>query len=170
MVVIVVVAALVLFVIGDLLNSRYGANNNATEEGVFVEIAGKSFKEKEDLEPLVNKLYQQKLANDPSMATKMQADQKFRLKTVKELYQSAYDQLIRQEILMKEIEKSGITLSDADVNELLVGKHPSESMMQIPDFQTDGKFDGKKVEMIFKQGKSNAQLKANLLSLGRECY
>ncbi|NBU03117.1 MAG: hypothetical protein EBT60_02250 [Bacteroidetes bacterium] len=165
MVVIVVVAALVLFVIGDLLNSRYGANNNATEEGVFVEIAGKSFKEKEDLEPLVNKLYQQKLANDPSMATKMQADQKFRLKTVKELYQSAYDQLIRQEILMKEIEKSGITLSDADVNELLVGKHPSESMMQIPDFQTDGKFDGKKVEMIFKQGKSNAQLKANLLSL-----
>lgn len=165
MVVNVVVAALVLFVIGDLLNSRYGANNNAAEEGVFAEISGKSFKEKEDLEPLVNKLYQQKLANDPSMATKMQSDEKFRLKTVKELYQSAYDQLIREEILMKEIEKSGITLSDADVNELLVGKHPSESMMQIPDFQTDGKFDGKKVEMIFKQGKSNAQLKANLLSL-----
>lgn len=165
MVVIVVVAALVLFVIGDLLNSRYGSNNNNAEEGVFVEIGGKAFKEKDDLEPLVNKLYQQKMANDPSLATKMQSDEKFRLKTVKELYQSAYDQLIREQILMKEIEKSGISLSEADVNELLVGKYPSESMLQIPDFQTDGKFDGKKVEMIFKQGKTNAQLKANLMTL-----
>ena len=166
MVVIVVVAALILFVIGDLLNSRYGSNSNSNaEEGVFAEIGGKSYKDKDDLEPLVNKLYQQKLANDPSLGSKLEADIKFRQKTLKELYQSAYDQLIREEVLMKEIEKSGITLSDADVNELLVGKYPSESMMQIPDFQTDGKFDGKKVEMIFKQGKSNAQLKANLLSL-----
>lgn len=166
MVVIVVVAALVLFVIGDLLNSRYGSNSsNAADEGVFAEIGGKSYKEKEDLEPLVNKLYQQKLANDPSLGNKMQEDNKFRLKTVKELYQNAYDQLLREQVLMKEIEKSGITLSDADVNELLVGKYPSESMTQIPDFQTDGKFDGKKVEMIFKQGKTNAQLKANLLNL-----
>jgi peptidyl-prolyl cis-trans isomerase D len=166
MVVIVVVAALILFVIGDLLNSRYGSNSNSNaEEGVFAEIGGKSYKDKDDLEPLVNKLYQQKLANDPSLGSKLEADIKFRQKTLKELYQSAYDQLIREEVLMKEIEKSGITLSDADINELLVGKYPSESMMQIPDFQTDGKFDGKKVEMIFKQGKSNAQLKANLLSL-----
>ena len=165
MVVIVVVAALVLFVIGDLLNSRYGNNSNATEEGVFAEIAGKTYKEKEDLLPLVEKLYQQKMANDPSLATKMGADEKFRKKTLKELYQSAYDQLIREQVLMSEIAKSGITLSDADINELLVGKYPSESMLQIPDFQTDGKFDGKKVEMIFKQGKTNAQLKANLMSL-----
>jgi hypothetical protein len=70
MVVIVVVAALVLFVIGDLLNSRYGSNSNTAEEGVFAEIGGKSFKEKDDLEPLVNKLYQQKLAGDPSLANR----------------------------------------------------------------------------------------------------
>lgn len=165
MVVIVVVAALVLFVIGDLLNSRYGSNSNTSEEGVFAEIGGKSFKEKDALEPLVNKLYQQKMAGDATLANKMQSDEKFRLKTVKELYKSAYDQLLRDEVLMSEIEKSGITLSESDVNEILVGKFPSESMSQIPDFQTDGKFDGKKVEMIFKQGKTNAQLKTNLLSL-----
>ena len=89
MVVIVVVAALVLFVIGDLLNSRYGSNNNSGEEGVIAEIGGKKFKEKEDLDPLVDKIYRQKLASDPKMAKKMQTDDKFRLKTVKEIYKSA---------------------------------------------------------------------------------
>ena len=165
MVVIVVVAALVLFVIGDLLNSRYGSNNNSGEEGVIAEISGKKFKEKEDLEPLVDKIYRQKLSSDPKMAKKMQTDEKFRLKTVKEIYKSAWDDLIKNNVLMNEIEKSGITLSDADINEMLVGKYPSETMRQIPDFQTDGSFDAKKVEMIFKQGKANSELKANLLSL-----
>jgi peptidyl-prolyl cis-trans isomerase D len=165
MVVIVVVAALVLFVIGDLLNSRYGSNNNSGDEGVIAEIGGKKFKEKEDMDPLVDKIYRQKLAGDPKMAKKMQTDEKFRLKTVKEIYKSAWDELIKNNVLMAEIEKSGITLSDADINEMLVGKHPSETMRQIPDFQTDGSFDAKKVEMIFKQGKANSELKANLLSL-----
>lgn len=166
MVVIVVVAALILFVVGDLLSNKFGgSNNNSGEEGVIAKIAGVSYKEKEDLEPAVDKIYKQKLANDPDLGKKMQTNEKFRLKTVKEIYQSAWDDLVKQQVLLKEIDKSNVTLSSADVNEILVGRFPNESMLQIPDFQTDSKFDAKKVEMIFKQGKANPQLKANLLTL-----
>ena len=122
MVVTVVVAALILFVIGDLLNSRYGSNNNSAEEGVIAEIGGKKFKEKDDLGPLADKIYRQKLSSDPKMAKKMQTDEKYRQKMAKEIYKSAWDELVKNNVLMSEIEKSGITLSDADINEMLVGK------------------------------------------------
>ncbi|MSP57557.1 MAG: hypothetical protein EXR17_01720 [Flavobacteriaceae bacterium] len=164
MVVIVVIAALIIFVIGDILSPKNSSGNNSGDGDVIANFLDKDYKEK-DLEPIVDKLYQQKLASDSKLGAKMQQDEKFRIATVKEIYQSAWEQLVKQEIIMKEIDKSGIALSDADVNELLFGKHPSESMMQIPDFQTDNAYDVEKVKMIFKQGKTNSMLKAQLMSL-----
>ncbi len=164
LVVIVVVAALIIFVIGDILSPKNGSGNNSGDEDVIANFLDKNYKEK-DLEPIVDKLYKQKLASDSKLDAKMRQDEKFRIATVKEIYQSAWEQLVKQEILMKEIAKSGITLSDADVNELLFGKNPSESMMQIPDFQTNNAYDLEKVKMIFKQGKTNSILKNQLLGL-----
>jgi len=96
---------------------------------------------------------------------KMQKDEELSRKTIKEVYQEAWDELIKKEVLYTEIAKANITLSAADVEELLWGEYHSQTMEQIPDFKTNGKFDPSIVKRFYKQAKTNSMLRGFLMTL-----
>ena len=164
MVVVVIVAALVLFVISDALSNKYGNSNSNEDASVIGVIGGKKYKE-EDISKFAEKIYKRKTENDPSVLEKMQKDDDYRKQVVKEVYQEAWDELIRRNVIYSEIAKSNIDISEAELGELLWGNFPSATMGQIPDFQTNGKFDPSVVKKYFKQSKTNSMLRGFLVTL-----
>jgi len=160
----VVVAALVLFVVSDILSSKYGNGNPNQSQDIIATIYGEEIKD-DQIDKIANDLFMQKLQNDPNLQEKMQKDDELRRKTIKEVYGEAWDELIKKQVLYSEIEKANITLSDADVEELLWGEYHSQTMEQIPDFKTNGKFDAAIVKRFYKQAKTNSMLRGFLLTL-----
>jgi peptidyl-prolyl cis-trans isomerase D len=55
---------------------------------------------------------------------------------VRELRNSVWEQLVRRVIMLKEIEKRDITVSDAELEDAV-----KQNFMNYPELQTDGKFD-----------------------------
>ncbi len=153
MVAVVIIAALVLFVVGDWLNGRGNGGNTDENRDVIGEISGELIREA-DLGPIVEELYKKELDQDPNFKLDEEAANK--------LNQKAWQELVKRKVLISAIEKSGIEVTDEDFNEMMVGSHPVETILGDPTFQTDGKFDPKKVEQIFRQAKSNPQMKARL--------
>ena len=164
LVVVVIVAALVLFVISDALSNKYGNSNSNEDASVIGVIGGKKYKE-EDISKFAEKIYKRKTENDPSVLEKMQKDDEYRKQVVKEVYQEAWDELVRKNVIYAEIAKSNIDISEAELGELLWGNFPSATMGQIPDFQTNGKFDPSVVKKYFKQSKTNSMLRGFLVTL-----
>lgn len=153
MVAVVIITALVLFVVGDWLTGRGNGGNTDENRDVIGEISGELIREA-DLGPIVEELYKKELDQDPNF--KLDEDAANRLN------QKAWQELVKRKVLISAIEKSGIEVTDEDFNEMMVGSHPVETILGDPTFQTDGKFDPKKVEQIFRQAKSNPQMKSRL--------
>ncbi len=153
MVAVVIIAALVIFVVGDWLTGRGNGGNTDENRDVIGEISGELIREA-DLGPIVEELYKKELDQDPNF--KLDEDAANRLN------QKAWQELVKRKVLISAIEKSGIEVTDEDFNEMMVGSHPVETILGDPTFQTDGKFDPKKVEQIFRQAKSNPQMKSRL--------
>lgn len=160
----VVVAALVLFVISDILSSKYGDGNPNQNQDVIASIYGEEIKD-DQIDKIANDLFMQRLQNDPKLQEKMQKDEEFSRKTIKEVYGEAWDELIKKEVIYSEIEKANIRLSESDVEELLWGEFHSQTMEQIPDFKTNGKFDAGIVKRFYKQAKTNSMLRGFLVTL-----
>ncbi len=157
MVVTVIIAALVLFVLGDILSGKNslgfgGQDNDAnviaqTNDGAWT---------LDDIGPIAERLYRNQLNQDPNF----QLDEEKR----KQLFSQAWEDLMNEKLVRSEIEKSGIDVTDEDLKDLLMGLNPMESVKGDPSFQTDGKFDPMKVKMIYRQAKSNSQTKGLFLS------
>ena len=149
---VVIIVALVLFVVGDWIS---GKNSPKGEENrdVVAEMNSEKVREKELLE-IANELYITEKENDP--------EYEITEKNRGELFQKAWNQLLKNRLIYTQIQKAGIEVTDEDYNEMMVGNHPEESIQGDPSFQTDGKFDPKKVESIFRQAKGNPQMKARL--------
>ena len=157
MVVTVIIAALVLFVLGDILSGKNslgfgGQDNDAnviaqTKDGVWT---------LDDIGPVAERLYRNQLNQDPNF----QLDEEKR----KQLFSQAWEDLMNEKLVRSEIDKSGIDVTDEDLKDLLMGLNPMESVKGDPSFQTDGKFDPMKVKMIYRQAKSNSQTKGLFLS------
>lgn len=147
--------ALVLFIVGDWLTGR-GQNTNTDEDrDVIAQIGDKKIKEAE-IGKIADKYFRQELDKDPNY----QLDEEKRDR----LFQQAWFDILKDNLLNKEIEDAGIELSEADINEMLVGAHPHESIKGDPSFQTDKQFDPQKVVSIFRQAKTNPQMKKQLAS------
>jgi len=157
MVVTVIIAALVLFVLGDILSGKNslgfgGQDNDAnviaqTKDGAWT---------LDDIGPVAERLYRNQLNQDPNF----QLDEEKR----KQLFSQAWEDLMNEKLVRSEIDKSGIDVTDEDLKDLLMGLNPMESVKGDPSFQTDGKFDPMKVKMIYRQAKSNSQTKGLFLS------
>ena len=119
--------ALVLFIVGDWLTGR-GQNTNTDEDrDVIAQIGDKKIKESE-IGKIADKYFRQELDKDPNY----QLDEEKRDR----LFQQAWFDILKDNLLNKEIEDAGIELSEADINEMLVGAHPHESIKGDPSFQT----------------------------------
>ena len=67
----VVVAALVLFVVSDILSSKYGNGNPNQPQDVIASIYGEEIKD-DQIDKIANDLFMQRLQNDPNLQEKMQ--------------------------------------------------------------------------------------------------
>ncbi len=149
---VVIVVALVLFVVGDWISGKNSPQGDENRD-VIAEMKDEKVREKEILE-IAQELYVAEKESNP--------EYEITEKNRGELFQKAWNELLKSKLVYSQIKKAGIEVSDEDYNEMMVGAHPEESIMGDPSFQTDGKFDPKKVEGIFRQAKSNPQMKARL--------
>ncbi len=149
---VVIIVALVMFVVGDWISGKNSPQGDENRD-VIAEMNSEKVREKELLE-LANELYISEKENDP--------EYEITEKNRGELFQKAWNQLLKNKLIYTQINKAGIEVTDEDYNEMMVGVHPDESIQGDPSFQTDGKFDPKKVESIFRQAKGNAQMKSRL--------
>ena len=149
-------AALVLFIVGDWLTGK--GQNAPTDEDrdVIAEIAGEKIREAE-IGSLADKYFKEELDKDPNY----QLDEEKR----DQLFQKAWFDILKNNLINKEIDEAGIVLSEADINEMLVGENPHESIKGDPAFQTDNQFDPQKVVSIFRQAKTNPQMKKQIVIL-----
>ncbi len=152
---IVIGSALVLFIVGDWLTGKGNGPVIDEDRDVIAIIGGEKIKEAE-IVSIADKYYREELERDPNY----QLDQE----KSSQLFQRSWFDLLKNKTVMDQIERSGIEVTDADINEMMVGLHPEESIKGDPSFQTDGKFDPKKVEDIFRQAKSNATMRKQLAS------
>lgn len=155
---VVIVVALVLFVVGDWLTGKGNGGTLDENQDVIAEANGEKYREAE-LVTIVDELYKQEIAQD--------ANFKLDEANTNRLFQRAWNELLKRKLLYTEIDLSGVTLSKADENELLVGEHPNDNIATDQSFQTDGKFDPNKVKMIINEAKvnpQNRQLLANYIN------
>lgn len=145
---VVIVVALVLFVVGDWLTGKGNGGNIDENQDVIAEANGEKYREAE-LVNIVDELYKQEIAQD--------ANFKLDEANTNRLFQRAWNELLKRKLLLTEIDLSGVTLSKADENELLVGEHPNDNIATDQSFQTDGKFDPNKVKMMINEAKVNPQ-------------
>lgn len=150
---IVVGSALVLFIVGDWLTGKGNGPQIDEDRDVIAIIAGEKVKEAE-IVTIADKYYKEELERDPNYQLDKEKS--------RQLFQRSWFDLQKSKTVSTQIEKSGITLSDEDINEMMVGAHPEEAIKGDPSFQTDDQFDPKKVEDIFRQAKSNATLRKQL--------
>ena len=150
LVVIVIIAALILFVVGDILTgNRMGLTDN--QQDVVGIIGGTSIKEKE-LEAKAQELFETFRERD----TEGELNDPEKLKmAIEQAWSQGWTEMIRKYAFDKEMQKSGVAITDEDINELLVGDNPMENVKGDPNFQTDGKFDRKKVEELFKKNRKD---------------
>ncbi len=149
---VVIVVALVLFVVGDWISGKNSPQGDENRD-VIAEMNDEKVREKEILE-IAQELYISEKESNP--------EYEMTEKNRGELFQKAWNELLKNRLVYAEIKKAGIEVTDEDYNEMMVGTHPEESIQGDPSFQTDGKFDPKKVESIFRQAKSNPQMKSRL--------
>lgn len=152
-VVVVIIVALVLFVVGDIVTGNKMTGIGRDEADVAGEVFGEKIRER-DIDPLVRDLAKQQSEQNPNF--------KFDENTRKQLIEQAWTTLIRQRTYEAQIAKSGINITDEDFNEMTVGQHPIESIKGDPSFQTDNKFDPRKVIEIFRQAKSDPSLRGRV--------
>ncbi len=150
---IVIGSALVLFIVGDWLTGKGNGPVIDEDRDVIAIIGDEKVKESEII-TIADKYYRDELDRDPNY----QLDQE----KSSQLFQRSWFDLLKNKTVNAQIEKSGIQVTDADINEMMVGLHPEESIKGDPSFQTDSKFDPKKVEDIFRQAKSNATMRKQL--------
>jgi parvulin-like peptidyl-prolyl isomerase len=150
---IVIGSALVVFIVGDWLTGKGNGPEIDEDRDVIAVIAGEKVKEAEILK-IADKYYKEELERDPNYQLDKEKSG--------QLFQRSWFDLLKTKTVSSQIEKSGIAVSDEDINELMVGAHPDESIKGDPSFQTDNQFDPKKVEDIFRQAKSNATLRKQL--------
>ncbi len=150
---IVIGAALVLFIVGDWLT---GKNNGPTidEDRDVIAIIGDEKVREAEIVSIADKYYRDELERDPNYQLDKEKSS--------QLFQRSWFDLLKDKTVNAQIANSGVRVSDEDINEMMVGTHPDESIKGDPSFQTDNKFDPKKVEDIFRQAKSNATMRKQL--------
>ena len=136
---IVIGAALVLFIVGDWLT---GKNNGPTidEDRDVIAIIGDEKVREAEIVSIADKYYRDELERDPNY--QLDKDKS------SQLFQRSWFDLLKDKTVNAQIANSGVRVSDEDINEMMVGTHPDESIKGDPSFQTDNKFDPKKVEDI----------------------
>lgn len=154
-VVIVIIAALVLFVLGDLLTGSKITGLNQEEQDVVGEAFGDKIRER-DIDPVFKDLVMQQAEQNPNF----QLDEATR----KQMIEQAWSTLIRQKTYEAQIEKSNVKISDEDFNEMTMGENPMEAIKGDPSFQTNNKFDPAKVSQVFAQAKRDASLRTRLVT------
>jgi hypothetical protein len=140
---VVVIVALVMFVVGDWISGKNSPQGDENRD-VIAEMNAEKVREKELLE-IANELYITEKENDP--------EYEITEKNRGELFQKAWNQLLKNKLIYTQIKKAGIEVTDEDYNEMMVGVHPDESIQGDPSFQTDGKFDPKKWSQFFVKQK-----------------
>lgn len=158
MVMIVIIAALVLFVVGDILtNNKLGLTGEDMD--VVGIVSGHKIKEKEvtaKAEQLFELFKQRDTKGDLNDPDKLK-------QAIEQAWSQAWTELVKKYTFDEEIRLSGVKITDEDINELLVGDNPLEDIKGDPTFQTDNKFDRKKVEDLFRRYRKDASMKGQLL-------
>ena len=152
---IVIGSALVLFIVGDWLTGK-GNGPVIDEDRDVIAIIGDEKVREAEIVSIADKYYRDELDRDPNY--QLDKDKS------SQLFQRSWFDLLKDKTVNAQIQKSGIAVTDEDINEMMVGLHPEESIKGDPSFQTDNKFDPKKVEDIFRQAKSNATMRKQLAS------
>lgn len=150
---IVIGSALVLFIVGDWLTGKSNGPTIDEDRDVIAIIGDEKVREAE-IVSIADKYYRDELDRDPNY--QLDKDKS------SQLFQRSWFDLLKDKTIYAQILSSGIAVTDEDINEMMVGAHPEESIKGDPSFQTENKFDPKKVEDIFRQAKSNATMRKQL--------
>ena len=121
LVVVVIIAALVLFVVGDILTgNRLGLGDDL--QGVAGSINGNQVKTK-DLESKAQNLFNTFL--ERAQEGELNDPENFK-KALEQAWSQGWSEILRNQTIDKELELSGVRITDEDINDLLVGPNPLE--------------------------------------------
>ncbi len=150
---VVIGSALVLFIVGDWLT---GKNNGPTidEDRDVIAIVNNDKLREAEIITIADQYYREQLDKDPNYVLDEEKSS--------QLFQRSWYDLLKKKTVTEQITRSGIAVTDEDINELMVGFNPDENIKGDPSFQTDDRFDPRKVEDIFRQAKTNATMRKQL--------
>ena len=80
----------------------------------------------------------------------------FTREDMQQLETEAFEQLVQQQILREEYSRRGISISNAELADL-VRRAPPPEIIQSPDFQTDGQFDPAKYQRFIEANNDQAE-------------
>ena len=151
LVVIVIIAALVLFVIGDILSgsNRLGLGNE--DQDVVGIIAGKKIREK-DVQAKAEEIFNQTRRRDQTGELNDPDNLKM---AVEAAWTNAWEEIVRLNTTDKAAEEAGIQITDEDFNEIFLGENPLNDVTQIEAFWKDGKYDKETLKSIWKRNKKD---------------
>lgn len=151
LVVVVIIAALILFVLGDALSSSNRLGLGDGLQGVVAKINGNSIKTK-DLEAKA----QDKFNSFLERAQEGELDELDEYKmAIEQAWSQAWSEILSNQTIEREIDLSGVKITEEDINDMLLGPNPLEDLKADPSFQTDGQYDRKKVESILKRARKD---------------
>ncbi len=148
-----IVVALVLFIVGDWLTGSNGNTTTDEDRDVIAEFAGEKLHESQLID-ISNQLVGVYRSQNPEF----QLDEK----TSNQIISESWRDLVETTIWDKEVENSGIYLSEFDKAAMYSPEHPNEIVSNMPLFQTNGKYDVAKVEEARQNAKVNKDYKALL--------
>ncbi|MBM3920571.1 MAG: hypothetical protein FJ347_05005 [Sphingomonadales bacterium] len=158
LVVVVIIAALILFVIGDALssNNRLGLGDGL--QGVVAKINNNTINTK-DLEAKAQEKFNSFL--ERAQEGELDEIEEFKM-AIEQAWSQAWSEILGNQTLDREMKLSGVTVTDEDIRDMEIGPNPLEDLMKDPSFQTDGQYDRKKVESILKRAKKDKTQKKGL--------
>jgi peptidyl-prolyl cis-trans isomerase D len=150
---VVIGVALVLFIVGDWLTGKNSGPSIDEDRDVIAIVNNEKVREAEIMS-IADQYYKEQLEKDPNYVLDEEKSG--------QLFQRSWYDLLKKKTVTDQIQRSGILVSDQDINEMMVGLNPDENIKGDPSFQTDNQFDRKKVEDIFRQAKSNPTMRKQL--------
>jgi len=153
-VVIAIIAALILFVVGDIISGSKISGMGKDDQDVVGVIFGEKLHEPE-LTKRAQEVYARESENPNFKVTE---------NTEREMFEQSWTSILRDKTVASQIKKAGLYISEEDFNEMVASEYPADQLKQEQSLQTDGKYDPIKLKQYRDQVQNNPKAKAQLLA------
>ncbi len=156
--IIVIGVAMGAFVLGDFMRGGSGGRGQQAQDSV-----GTIYGEKVDRQQYENRV-EQAIQSQENSGQQVTSEMRQRIRD------QVWNNMVRERVMMEQIEKLGITISKAEFRDIIAGDNVSPRIKQIPAFQdpATGQFQKDLVLQRLKRGMQSPEFKQQWMQLENE--